>query len=67
MNDLEEDLEVAYLRLMTEDIGNESTIAFRNAISLEVAQHLARQLVRITTEIIKEHEPPREFDDEVDE
>jgi hypothetical protein len=56
MTDLEEDLEVAYLRLLTEDIGNDSTIAFRNAISLEVAKHLARQLVKITVKIVEEHD-----------
>lgn len=55
MTDLAEDLEEAFVRLMTEDIGNDSALAFRNTINRDVAPHLARQLTRIAVEIIKEH------------
>ena len=63
MSGLEEDLEVAYLRLMTEDIGNDSTLAFRNAISVDVAKYLARALVKVTLAVLKDHD--LEVDDDV--
>jgi hypothetical protein len=55
LDDLQEDLESAFFRLMAEDIGNESALAFRNQINVDVARHLAHQLARIAIEVMREH------------
>lgn len=53
---LEEALENAFLRLMTEDIGNQGALAFRNKIDTETATHLARQLTRVALAVFHEYD-----------